>query len=86
MDRKVFSEGDVLIGRDDPTARFTIGETDVLEGVYRINEGFAVFVRIDVLDQNEEYAIVAKDTVYGLVRYDRIIRDASRIKEEDIIY
>lgn len=58
----------------------------MLEGVYCINQGYAVFRRVEIIDQNEEYAIVAKDTDYGLIRYDHIVKDASKVKEEDILY
>ena len=85
VDCSVFPEGTVIY-KEGTDEQFVIGETDVLEGVYCVNAGFAVFRRIEVLDQNEEYAIVAKDTGAGLVRYDRIVRDASDIKEKDILY
>ena len=70
----------------DTKEKYIVGETDSLEGVYCINQGYAVFRRIDILDQNEEYAIVSKETPYGLARYDHIVKDASKVKEEDILY
>ena len=45
-----------------------------------------VFRRIEILDENEEYAIVSKNTTYGLSRYDHIVRNADKVKEEDILY
>lgn len=57
-----------------------------LEGVYCINQGYAVFRRIEILDQNEEYAIVSKNTAYGLARYDHIVRNADKVDEEEILY
>ena len=85
VDKNVFEEGDALV-REGSKSKYIVGETAALEGVYCINQGYAVFRRIDILDQNEEYAIVSKYTNYGLVRYDHIVRDASRVKEEDILY
>lgn len=85
VDKNAFKEGDAVINPDSQE-RYIIGETAVLEGVYCINQGYAVFRRIEVLDQNEEYAIVSKGTSYGLSRYDHIVRDASEVKEEDILY
>ncbi len=41
---------------------------------------------VDILDQNEEYAIISSNTSYGLSRYDRIARDSSQVKEQDILY
>ena len=85
VDKAAFNKGEVIV-KPETTARFVVGDTDVLEGVYCINQGYAVFHRIEVLDQNEEYAIVARDTTYGLVRYDQIVRNASSVKEEAILY
>ena len=78
-------KGDALINTDTGE-KYVIGETDTLEGVYCINKGYAVFRRIEILDENEEYAIVSKNTTYGLSRYDHIVRNADKVKEEDILY
>ena len=85
IDKSSFKEGDALID-PDTGEKYIIGETDTLEGVYCINKGYAVFRRIEILDQNEEYAIVSKHTSYGLARYDHIVRNADKVKEEDILY
>ena len=67
-------------------SRYVIKDVGVLEGVYCTNQGYAVFRRIEVLDQNEEYAIVSKNTSYGLSRYDHIVRNADKVNEEEILY
>ena len=85
IDKSSFKEGDALID-PDTGEKYIIGETDTLDGVYCINKGYAVFRRIEILDQNEEYAIVSKNTSYGLARYDHIVRNADKVKEEDILY
>ena len=85
IDKSSFKEGDALID-PDTGEKYIIGETDTLEGVYCTNKGYAVFRRIEILDQNEEYAIVSKNTSYGLARYDHIVRNADKVKEEDILY
>ena len=85
IDKSSFKEGDALID-PDTGEKYIIGETDTLEGVYCINKGYAVFRRIEILDQNEEYAIVSKNTSYGLARYDHVVRNADKVKEEDILY
>ena len=86
VDKSVFKKNDVLVIGDVIEDHYAIGDTNILEGVYCINQGYAVFRRIKVLDQNEEYAIIARDTEYGLVRYDHIVRDAAQVKEQDILY
>lgn len=44
VDRSAFKEGDAIV-KDDSNQRFIVGETDSLEGVYCINQGYAVFRR-----------------------------------------
>lgn len=56
-----------------------------LQGVYNINKGYAVFRIIDILYQNEEYAIIARGTDYGLSQYDHIALDGSLVTEHEII-
>ena len=85
VDKKDFKEGDVIISQKDQS-KFVVSDIGVLEGVYCINQGYAVFRRIEILDQNEEYAIVSKTTSYGLSRYDHIVRNADNVNEEDILY
>ncbi len=85
VDKSVFKEGDAIVSPDSHE-KYIIGDSAVLEGVYCINQGYAVFRRIEILDQNEEYAIVSKETSYGLSRYDHIVKNADKVKEEDILY
>ena len=60
-------------------------KTDELQGVYNVNKGYAVFKQIEILNQNKEYAIVDKNTSYGIALYDRIVLDGSSIKENEMI-
>lgn len=85
IDKSKFKEGDAIVDPDDGE-KFVIGDTEVLEGVYCINHGYAVFRRIEILDENEEYAVVSKETYNGLVRYDRIVKNADKVSEQDILY
>ena len=85
VDKKKFKEGDVVVCQEDQS-RYVIKDVGVLEGVYCTNQGYAVFRRIEVLDQNEEYAIVSQNTSYGLSRYDHIVRNADKVNEEEILY
>lgn len=85
VDKSIFKQGDVIIN-ESTQERFVVRDTDILEGVYCTNTGYTSFRRIEVLDQNEEYAIVDKSTKYGLVRYDHIVRNAHDISERDVLY
>lgn len=85
VDMDTLNEGDVLL-KPDSGETFTIGEKDNLQGVYNINQGYAVFRQIEILDQNEEYCIVDQGTSYGLRAFDYIARDGSTVNEEEILY
>ena len=85
IDKDDFTEGDVIENQKDGS-RYVINDVGVLEGVYCINQGFAVFRRIELLDQNEEYAVVSRGTSYGLSLYDHIVRNADKVDEAEILY
>ena len=85
VDKGSFKEGDAIISQSNKS-KYIVGDIGVMEGVYCINKGYAVFRRIELLDQNEEYAIVSKNTSYGLSRYDHIVRNADAVDEEEILY
>ena len=61
--------GDNLI-KQDSQDRFTVSRRATLIGVYNMNKGYADFRQINILYQNEEYAIVQSNTKYGLNVYD----------------
>ena len=51
-----------------------------------INKGYAVFRKIQIIDQNAEYSIIKKQTQYGISQYDYIVENASTVSEEDIVH
>lgn len=57
-----------------------------LEGVYNVNNGYAVFRRIERMYENEDYCIVRDDTENGLAVYDQIVLDAETAVEQAIIF
>lgn len=75
--------GDYLLyeGREEPVSR-----TGQLVGVYCINQGYAEFRQIVILYQNEEYAIIQKNTDGGINVYDYIVLDASVVSPDDFIF
>lgn len=84
VDKADFKRGDIII-QPDTNATFTIGETASLEGVYCVNKGYADFRKVQIMDQNDEYCLVAEGTDYGIAQYDYIIKDAENIKENTVI-
>lgn len=76
--------GDV-IQMTDSAEQYTISETGTLKGVFNINKGYAVFKLIDIVAQNEEYAILKTGTSYGLALYDHIALNGTDIQEGEMI-
>lgn len=77
---------DTVILKPDSQETYTIGsETASLQGVYNINKGYAVFKQINILYQNEDYAIISTGTTYGLSLYDHIVLQGDLVKENQII-
>lgn len=85
VDKSDFTYGDSIILTDSNT-RYTVSTVGMLKGCYTVNKGYAVFKRIEVLEQNQEYTIVKIGIAYGLSAYDHIVLDGTKVKEHQIIY
>ncbi len=78
---------DAVIQQPNSQNTYTIGsQTATLQGVYNINKGYAVFKQIDILYQNEDYAIISTGTTYGLSLYDHIVLQGDQVEENQIIH
>ena len=75
LDDSVLRAG-MIIDRPNSSDQFTIGDQDELIGVYYINKGYRDFRQVNILYQNEEYAIVEPNSLYGLQEYDYIVRSS----------
>ena len=78
-------ENDDIICSEDKKDRFTLVETAVIQGVYMVNRGYAVFKPVTIVRRNDDYCIVSPENS-GIVLYDRIILNSNTIKENDVIY
>lgn len=85
VDKDALRDGDVLL-KLNSTGTYTIGKTVSLQGVYNINEGYANFRQVSVVRQNDEYAIVQPDSMFGLREYDYIVLDAATMTPDEFIY
>lgn len=88
IDTALFDPGTILIpvGNQVTLKTMEISTVRELEGVYNCNQGYCRFQIIDKLYENDEYAIVKNNTIYGLSTYDHIILNPDMIGENDIIY
>lgn len=82
LDDSVLRAGEI-IDRPNSSEQYTIGEKDELIGVYYINKGYPDFRQVNILHQNEEYAIVEPNSLYGLQEYDYIVLYADSVKIND---
>ncbi len=83
VDGTCFKEGDIVT-RDGSTDRYIIRDSAILEGVYCMNKGYALFRQIEILDKNEDYCIVAANTDYGISQFDNIVENASSVRDSQI--
>lgn len=84
VDSEEVSSGDTILKENTVTTYIIGTDTDSLIGVYNINKGYAVFKQINILYENEEYAIVETKTSYGIALYDHIALDASKVTEHQL--
>lgn len=75
--------GDILY--KSPTEKMEIKSFTKIYGAYNVNKGYAVFRNIEVLNTNNDYAIIKKGTSFGLSDYDRIVYDAKKVSEGEFI-
>lgn len=86
VDMNTFQKGDV-VQKADSSETFTVDEPGYLSGAYCINRGYAMFRCIEQISgaQNEEFCLIKKNTAYGLSEYDRIVKNGSSVKEDEIL-
>lgn len=85
VDDFTLSSGDHLV-KSDSTETMTVATKATLTGAYNVNEGYAKFRRVKILNSNEEYAIIENGTKYGLRVYDHIVLDAETVALDELIY
>ena len=93
----VSDEGEVCISRDDveegttivkpdSDESYVIGKTRSLQGVYNINKGYAVFKKVRILCENDEYYIVREGEDYSLSNFDHIVQNGKSVNADDVVF
>ena len=85
VSRDDIKEGTVLI-KPESSETYTIGKTKSLQGVYNINKGYAVFKKVTILCENDEYYIVQEGDSYGLYNYDHIVQNGASVSSEEVVF
>ena len=82
----LFDEGDYVV-MPGTSRKYQISEDvyETIQGVYNINKGYAVFREVTIVDENDVLCIVDPKDTYGLSAHDRIVLDASEVKDDEII-
>lgn len=78
-------EGTVLV-MPESTETYTVGKTKALQGVYNINRGYAVFNKVTILCENDEYYIVQEGESYGLSNYDHIVQNGNSVERDEVVF
>lgn len=84
VDSAMLNPGDILYKLNSQET-YTVSRRATLVGVYNMNKGYADFKQINILYQNDEYAIVKSNTRYGLSVYDYIVLNADSVKDDQLI-
>lgn len=63
-----------------------LSDKATLKGVYNVNKGYAIFRRIEIVEEGQEYTIVKEGTSYGIAIYDQIALVGDTAIEQQIIY
>ncbi len=84
LDSSILNAGDILYKLDGQET-YIVSKRATLIGVYNMNKGYADFKQINILYQNDEYAIVKSNTKYGLNVYDYIVLDAASVRDDQFI-
>ena len=78
-----FKDGDVLV-MNESDSRYQIGTKENLKGVFVSNGGYALFKAIEIIGENNSFYIL-DPSKSQVSLFDQIVRNASKVKENDII-
>lgn len=76
---------DTLVLPQNAQSEYIIKESQSSIGVFAVNGGIIRFKKIEVLVQNNDYAIVKQDTPSGIRLYDQIVSNAKNAKENQLL-
>ena len=77
-------ENSVLI-KPESTDTYVVKKTEKVDGAFCVNTGYTVFQPVNIISRNDEYAVISESNT-GISVYDRIVLNAEKFKENEIIY
>lgn len=84
LDGSEFRAGQNVI-LENSQERFQLAQMEQLPGVYNVNRGYAIFRKIQILEESEEYYIISSQES-GISVYDHIVLNGELVEEDDIIF
>ena len=85
LSRDQLKSGTVIV-KPDSSDTYTIDTQKPLKGVYNINKGYAVFKKVSILCESDEYYIVQEGDSYGLSNYDHIVQNGAGVSSDDVVF
>ncbi|MCR5823278.1 MAG: hypothetical protein K6G60_02495 [Lachnospiraceae bacterium] len=82
----LISSGEYITKPDKTEDTMLYTFTVKLEGAYNINNGYAVFRRIERMDSDKDYVLVKRNSAAGLNAFDHIALNAFNVVEGAVIY
>ncbi|KAE9637154.1 HlyD family efflux transporter periplasmic adaptor subunit [Defluviitalea raffinosedens] len=76
---------DTLVLPENTESEYVIKESQSSIGVFAVNGGIIRFKKIEILVQNNDYAIVKQDTPSGIRLYDQIVSNAKNAKDNQLL-
>ena len=87
IDTKVLPAGTTILKNGKVEGeQMQLAETKELDGVYNCNLGYCRFRYVNILYDNQGYAIVESGNTYSLSNYDHIILNPNKISDDEVIY
>ena len=63
-----------------------MGSEMCIRDSYNINKGYAIFKKVSILCESDEYYIVQEGDSYGLSNYDHIVQNGAGVSSDDVVF
>lgn len=75
-----------VIIQPDTKESYIIADTQILNGVYNVTRGYAIFKYVNILNTSDEYYIIEDNIYQSINNYDYIALNGLSVEEGDFIY
>ena len=65
--------------------RLTLSATETLQGVFNVNHGYAIFRRVNIIAENEDYYVIEEGNAFSLSNFDFIALIGDSIEDGEIV-